>query len=192
MGLMQPLAPPASPLDKARLRDGMARLASGVTLITCWADGAPVGLAATSLVGLSVEPPRLLFSVRRAASAHDGLLKAGRCAAVALAEDDLDEARLFAVTDVEGQDPPPVWWTPMLALRSWRGVSDEWYAPGVSGDVQARGGRSGGCERPVGGVGGPGAGSALDGAATMDDAVRGASDGDGEAPHHASAGPVAV
>ncbi len=29
-------------------------------------------------------------------------------------------------------DPPSLQWTPMLALGSWRGVSDEWYAPGVS------------------------------------------------------------
>ncbi len=103
MGLMQPLAPPAALLDKARLRDGMARLASGVTLITCWADGTPVGLAATSLVSLSVDPPRLLFSVRRAASAHDALLTAGQCAAVALAEDDLEEAQFFAVSDAHGR-----------------------------------------------------------------------------------------
>lgn len=124
MGLIQSLAPAAPRLDEASLRDGMARLASGVTLITCWADGAPVGLAATSLVSLSVAPPRLLFSVRRAASAHDALLKVGRCAAVALAEDDLDEARLFAVSDAQGQ----------------RFKSDAWslsdpFAPRYSGGV---------------------------------------------------------
>ena len=36
-------------------------------------------------------------------------------------------------------DPPPFEWTPMLAFRSWRGVSDECSTPGVSGIVQARG-----------------------------------------------------
>ena len=36
-------------------------------------------------------------------------------------------------------DPPSFWWTPMLAFRSWRGVSDERYAPGVSGGLQAGG-----------------------------------------------------
>jgi long-chain acyl-CoA synthetase len=35
-------------------------------------------------------------------------------------------------------DPPSVWWTPMLAFRSWRGVSNECgEAPGISGVVQA-------------------------------------------------------
>jgi len=102
VGLVQPFPVPVPPrlrkFEQAGLRDGMARLASGVTLVTCWADGAPVGLAATSLIGLSVEPPRLLFSVRRDASAHDALLAAGRCAAVVLAQEDLDEARLFAIS----------------------------------------------------------------------------------------------
>ena len=36
-------------------------------------------------------------------------------------------------------DPPSFQWTPMLAFRSWRGVSDECSTPGVSGFVQARG-----------------------------------------------------
>jgi hypothetical protein len=38
-------------------------------------------------------------------------------------------------------DPPSFQWTPMLAFRSWRGVSDECCeAPDISGIVQARGG----------------------------------------------------
>jgi hypothetical protein len=36
-------------------------------------------------------------------------------------------------------DPPSFQWTPMLAFRSWRGVSDECSTPGVSGIVQAGG-----------------------------------------------------
>ena len=54
----------------------------------------------------------------------------------------LDTSLLLHVYDVGAgarDDPPPVWWTPMLAFRSWRGVSDEWYAPGVSGGLQTRG-----------------------------------------------------
>ncbi len=37
-------------------------------------------------------------------------------------------------------DPPSFQWTPMLAFRSWKGVSDECgEAPDISGVVQARG-----------------------------------------------------
>ncbi|OYW99996.1 MAG: hypothetical protein B7Z12_17000, partial [Caulobacter vibrioides] len=32
-------------------------------------------------------------------------------------------------------DPPSFQWTPMLAFRSWRGVSDEREASGLSGDL---------------------------------------------------------
>jgi hypothetical protein len=37
---------------------------------------------------------------------------------------------------VEALDLPPFEWTPMLAFRSWRGVSDEREASGLSGDLQ--------------------------------------------------------
>ena len=33
-------------------------------------------------------------------------------------------------------DPPSLQWTPMLAFWSWRGVSDEYATPGVSGILQ--------------------------------------------------------
>lgn len=84
-------APPAE-----SLKDALARLASGVALIACWDKGAPRGLVATSLIGLSVDPARLLFSVRHEASCHDALLTQAQYTATILAEDDRAEAELFA------------------------------------------------------------------------------------------------
>jgi flavin reductase len=128
MGIVQafPVPPPARlrKFEEAGLRDGMARLASGVTLVTCWADGVPVGLAATSLIGLSVDPPRLLFSVRRDASAHDALLAAGRCAAVVLAQEDLGEARLFATSESRAE---------RFKSSAWR--LDDPFAPRFDGGL---------------------------------------------------------
>ncbi|MFT4936393.1 MAG: hypothetical protein ACI9LT_003109 [Pseudoalteromonas distincta] len=49
------------------------------------------------------------------------------------------ELRLRPQSLADHYDPPSFWWTPMLAFRSWRGVSDERYAPGVSGGLQAGG-----------------------------------------------------
>lgn len=106
------------------LRDAMARLASGLTLISCWSDGAPKGLVATSLIGLSVAPPRLLFSVRHEASAHDALLTGGRCAAVVLSESDLPEARRFTVSDTQGD---------RFASPAWR--LDDAFAPRFQGGL---------------------------------------------------------
>jgi flavin reductase len=79
-----------------RLKDALARLASGVALIACWDNGTPRGLVATSLIGLSVDPARLLFSVRHEASAHDALLAQAQYTATILAEADRAEAELFA------------------------------------------------------------------------------------------------
>ena len=46
---------------------------------------------------------------------------------------------LSAIALAATVDPPSVWWTPMLAFRSWRGVSDECSTPELSGFFQARG-----------------------------------------------------
>ena len=54
----------------------------------------------------------------------------------------LDKAIWYAAHHAEFynlSDPPSFQWTPMLAFRSWRGVSDECSTPGVSGIVQAGG-----------------------------------------------------
>lgn len=99
MGVIVPIQPEAPAVaDVAAMKDALARLASGVTLVTCWDNGEPKGLAATSLIGLSVDPPRLLFSVRREASAHDALLRGGHCAATILAAEDQGEAEHFAAS----------------------------------------------------------------------------------------------
>lgn len=95
---LEPAAPPpARPtVEPQGLKDALARLASGVALIACWDDGAPKGLIATSLSGLSVDPPLVLFSVRHEASAHDALLREGRYTATILSEADAAEAQAFA------------------------------------------------------------------------------------------------
>ena len=37
--------------------------------------------------------------------------------------------QIIARVGENGCDPPSFWWTPMLAFRSWRGVSDECSTP---------------------------------------------------------------
>jgi hypothetical protein len=58
-------------------------------------------------------------------------------------DDDLVELTAHFGIDAPGSpdDPPPLQWTPMLALRSWRGVSDGTSStPDIPGVVQAGGG----------------------------------------------------
>lgn len=104
-GAEPPYAPPAPPIDPpvdpGAFKDALARLASGVAIISCW-DGAPDGqraprgLLVSSITGLSVDPPRFLFCVRKEASSHDALLAAGTCAVAILSADDEAEALRFA------------------------------------------------------------------------------------------------
>jgi flavin reductase (DIM6/NTAB) family NADH-FMN oxidoreductase RutF len=81
-------------------KTALARLASGVAIISCW-DGprekkTPRGLLVSSITGLSVDPPRFLFCVRKEASSHDALLAAGACGVAILSAEDEREALCFA------------------------------------------------------------------------------------------------
>lgn len=88
----------STPVGQASLKDAFARLASGLALIACWDGSAPKGLVATSLIGLSVSPARVLFSVRHEASAHDALLRSERYSATILSAEDQEVAEAFATS----------------------------------------------------------------------------------------------
>jgi len=92
----EPVCWTPSPADEVAFRNGLAKLASGVAIVACWADGQPRGLLVSSLTGLSTQPPRILFCVRKAAGAHDALLKAEFISVSLLGETDLEEAERFA------------------------------------------------------------------------------------------------
>ena len=87
------------PADPGAFRGGLAKLASGVAVVACWADGQPRGLLVSSLTGLSTEPPRLLFCVRKAAAAHGALLRAEAIGLSLLGSDDREEALRFCSSE---------------------------------------------------------------------------------------------
>ncbi|MET0274800.1 MAG: flavin reductase family protein [Phenylobacterium sp.] len=109
--MLQALEPAASPgrIEPQGLNDALARLACGVALIACWDGGSPSGLIATSLSGLSVDPPRVMFSVRHEASAHDALLREGRYTATILSEAEVAEAHAFAANGSIERFAPAKW-----------------------------------------------------------------------------------
>ena len=59
-------------------RTGMRQLASGVSIITGGTGEAPVGLVATAVCSVSVEPPTLLVSISRTTSAYSIIEASGR------------------------------------------------------------------------------------------------------------------
>lgn len=83
----------ASPDD---FKEVLAHLASGVAIISCWDGATPRGLLVSSITGLSVEPPRFLFCVRKAAASHDALAAARECGVALLGVGDREEALRFA------------------------------------------------------------------------------------------------
>lgn len=64
----------------AGLKAAMRRMPSTVALITTRDpdSGAPAGLAASAVIPVSMEPPSMLISVNRSASAHAVIERAGR------------------------------------------------------------------------------------------------------------------
>ncbi|BCW89206.1 4-hydroxyphenylacetate 3-monooxygenase reductase component [Alphaproteobacteria bacterium SO-S41] len=84
-------------------RDALAALAGGVAIVACQSADGPRGLLVSSLTGLSVEPPRLLFCVRKEAVTHDVLLRAATCSIAILGADDRLEAERFSRPDRSAQ-----------------------------------------------------------------------------------------
>jgi flavin reductase (DIM6/NTAB) family NADH-FMN oxidoreductase RutF len=77
-------------------KEVLAHLASGVAIVSCWDGDAPRGLLVSSITGLSVEPPRFLFCVRKEAGCHDALMARPRLGVALLGSADQDEALRFA------------------------------------------------------------------------------------------------
>ncbi len=86
-----------APLAPQAMRAALGRFATGVTLITCRAaDGAPVGLTANSFTSLSLDPPLVLWSLRRVSTSLAAFAGAAHFAVNVLAETQVELSRRFA------------------------------------------------------------------------------------------------
>ena len=97
------------PAEAAAFRDGLARLASGVAVVACWSNGRPRGLLVSSLTGLSTEPPRILFCVRKAAPPHQALIGADAVSLSILSDGHRHEAERFSRSELAEQRFGPKW-----------------------------------------------------------------------------------
>ncbi len=81
-------------------RQGMRRLASGVSIVTTFDGAAPQGFAATAVSSVCADPsPTLLICVNRTVSCHGTIHGRGLFCVNVLAEDDLATARLFSCSE---------------------------------------------------------------------------------------------
>lgn len=93
----EPVAADAPALDSRRLRTALGRFTTGVTIVTCVdAAGERVGLTVNSFASLSLEPPLVLWSLRRESPAAAVFSAAPRFAVNVLAESQVGVSRRFA------------------------------------------------------------------------------------------------
>ncbi len=96
-----PVVPPEGTsealVSPQRLREALGRFATGVTIITCLDPQAGrVGLTANSFNALSLEPPLVLWSLRRQSAQLPAFERAGHFVVNVLAEEQLGLSRRFA------------------------------------------------------------------------------------------------
>ncbi|WP_051329502.1 flavin reductase family protein [Geminicoccus roseus] len=90
-----PVSPPAAAVAEA-FRVSMRRLAGGVCAVTVHHGGQLMGLTATSVTSLSMEPPSLLVSIRANSSILPALRQEKRFTVHVLTEEQTRQANVFA------------------------------------------------------------------------------------------------
>lgn len=96
---MSPIASPAATRTPAaaELRAALGRFATGVTIVTCRdSERQPVGLTCSSFNALSLEPPLVLWSLRRSSPSAPAFATASHFAVNVLSEAQIDLSRRFA------------------------------------------------------------------------------------------------
>jgi len=87
-------------VEADQFRQLMSRFATGVSVVTVrGAGGRPLGMTASSLASVSLEPPLLLVAVDRKNDMHDALQRAPHFAVSILTAEQEALSRRFASTD---------------------------------------------------------------------------------------------
>jgi len=95
-------------LDPLQLRAAFGQFPTGVTVITTRApDGRKVGLTANSFSSLSLDPPLVLWSLRKVAPSRPDFVAATHFAINILAHDQIDLSRRFATPSADKFDGVP-------------------------------------------------------------------------------------
>lgn len=86
----------ADPELRDAFRQAMRRVASTVNVITICVGGEPMGITATAMSSISVEPPSLLVCINRTASLHGRMEDVSHFRVNVLHRDQEEVARIFA------------------------------------------------------------------------------------------------
>jgi flavin reductase (DIM6/NTAB) family NADH-FMN oxidoreductase RutF len=104
-GNVSPISQPLIPSDPRDLRKALGQFATGVTVVSYYADGEARGATVNSFTGVSLDPPLILVSLARSARTSGAL---AHCSFVVnvLARDQLDLAMHFAGRPQSGLADP--------------------------------------------------------------------------------------
>lgn len=83
-------------IDVMEFRNVMAHWATGVTVVTAFTEERPVGITASSLTSLSLDPPQILISVARKLYTHAAISSNGVFAVNILRADQVEWGKRFA------------------------------------------------------------------------------------------------
>lgn len=83
-------------IDVQSFKNAMAHWTSGVTVVTTCAEGDPIGMTASSLTSLSLDPPQILICVSRKLFTHQAIEQSGFFAVNILGTDHLEWGMRFA------------------------------------------------------------------------------------------------
>jgi flavin reductase len=84
------------PQLEADFRQAMRRVASTVNVITICVGGTPMGITATAMSSISVDPPSLLVCINRTATMHGSMEDVSHFRVNVLHRDQQEMARIFA------------------------------------------------------------------------------------------------
>jgi flavin reductase (DIM6/NTAB) family NADH-FMN oxidoreductase RutF len=90
--------------EPAAFNAGLARLATATAIVACNGADGPRGLLVTSISTVSTIPPRLLFSIDKAARVHKTLLTAQSVSISLLSADQREVAAAFSAETPDGFD----------------------------------------------------------------------------------------
>lgn len=83
-------------IDVQVFKNALSNWASGVTVVTTHADGQPVGITASSLTSVSLDPPQILICVSRKLFTNQAIAQSGVFAVNILGTRHLDWGMRFA------------------------------------------------------------------------------------------------
>lgn len=83
-------------IDVQSFKNALAHWASGVTVVTTRVDDKPVGITASSLTSVSLDPPQILICVSRKLYTHQAIEQSGFFAVNILGADHLEWGMRFA------------------------------------------------------------------------------------------------